>query len=94
MTERKLIYADTVVEKLSELIQLDDHEKKVLESFVETCLAVDAVPVVHGRWVMGFSVRCSVCNGYALTDEDHDPWITPYCPNCGSKMDGGSHEVD
>lgn len=50
--------------------------------------------VVHGRWVMGFSVRCSVCNGYALTDEDHDPWITPYCPNCGSKMDGGSHEVD
>jgi hypothetical protein len=49
---------------------------------------------VCGRWVMGFSVHCSVCNGYALTDEDHDPWLTPYCPNCGAKMDGGSHEVD
>lgn len=55
---------------------------------------VDAVEVVHGRWVHGFSVRCSVCNGYALTDEDHDSWITPYCPNCGAKMDGGSHEID
>ena len=57
-------------------------------------IPVDAVEVVHGWWIMGFSVRCSVCNGYALTDEDNDPWITPYCPNCGAKMDGGSHETD
>lgn len=94
MPERKLIYADTVVEKLSELILLDDHEKKVLDSFVETCLAVDAVPVVHGRWIRKdqkdhpFSVllpHCSNCGALRVQDTAN------YCPNCGAKMDGGTH---
>ena len=49
---------------------------------------VDAVEVVHGRWVDGFTVRCSVCNGYAPMDEDNDAWFTPYCPNCAAMMDG------
>ena len=87
MPERKLIYADTVVEKLSELILLGDHEKKVLESFVETCLAVDAEPVVHGRWTYTDGdyevyMNCSECGW-------DDDFRTNYCPNCGAKMDGG-----
>ncbi len=45
MPERKLIYADTVVEKLAELILLGDHEKQVINLFVDQCMAVDAVEV-------------------------------------------------
>ena len=56
---------------------------------------VDAVPVVHGRWIKHIEIgamnnhcECSVCN-----------WETPlmstkrnYCPNCGAKMDGGEND--
>jgi hypothetical protein len=43
---------------------------------------IDAVPVVHGRWdLYGTHYCCSKCL-VALRDK------TPYCPNCGAKMDG------
>lgn len=55
--------------------------------------AADVVPVVHGVWgrvnkidpISGY--RCSKCRrivGFALT---------PYCPNCGAKMDGGDNDA-
>ena len=54
---------------------------------------IDAVPVVHGRWIdKGDYVttaygsinvyQCSNCNQYIAID-DYDN----YCPNCGAKMD-------
>ena len=50
--------------------------------------AVDAAPVVHGRWqgVSPFvdSEECSECR-YCIQDEELE---TPYCPMCGAKMDG------
>ena len=54
---------------------------------------VDAVEVVHGRWVKckewDYDYKCSVCEGYAGEDVDGDHYkLTPYCPNCGAKMDG------
>ena len=49
--------------------------------------AVDAVPVVHGRWVYEYGdpmlMPCSVC-GYQVYRYSN----THYCPNCGAKMDG------
>lgn len=54
--------------------------------------AVDAVPVVHGSWIpketminhpFAFNRYCSVCKSDANM-------MTPYCPNCGAKMDGGA----
>lgn len=86
MPERKLIYADTVVEKLSELILLDDHEKKVLESFVETCMAVDAVPVVRCKECVIYNTKgCAEgfgwCEAYDNGRMDND-----FC-SFGSKMD-------
>lgn len=52
---------------------------------------VDAVKVMHGRWMQGYPMSCSVCGGAAATDyEDanrYDAWLSQYCPNCGAKMD-------
>lgn len=59
---------------------------------IQIAPAVDAVEVVHGRWIehqnycQGFyestDYKCSVCG----LERD---WLggVNYCPNCGSKMD-------
>ena len=55
---------------------------------MEDAPAVDAAPVVHGRWKEGYLIYkygCSCCG----TRQD---MISPYCPNCGAKMDGGNEE--
>ena len=63
---------------------------------------VDAVEVVHGRWIPleydGYADgnpvwdlwECSECQEEHSGDEDT---LTPYCPNCGAKMDGGNEDV-
>lgn len=61
----------------------------------------ERVDVVHGRWIAnsdGLPV-CSVCDEIAMQrlycDTLHETWRydvrlvkTPYCPNCGARMDG------
>ena len=54
---------------------------------------VDAVEVVHGRWVTEpweVVKRCSVCGKLpnAIPGSRNEPCYSPYCPNCGAKMDG------
>ena len=89
-TEKRLIDAKFAQHIAN--VELSRDEAGIVQWVLSHTPTVDAVEVVHGRWVMGFSACCSVCNGYALTDEDNDPWITPYCPNCGAKMDGDRNE--
>ena len=56
---------------------------------------VDAVEVVHGRWVqIGYDkamdrITCSCCLEY-WNIADNDTESFNYCPNCGAKMDGGN----
>ena len=59
-------------------------------NIVEELPAVDAAPVVHGRWIRYSEifhdpeytlVKCSVCGGESCCD-------AIYCPDCGAKMDG------
>ena len=50
--------------------------------------AADVAPVVHGRWIMhddefGLTCECSVCHIETMGDGN-------YCPNCGTRMDGGA----
>ena len=64
---------------------------------LESAPTVDAVEVVHGRWIPleydGYADgnpvwdlwECSECQEEHSGDEDT---LTPYCPNCGAKMDG------
>lgn len=50
---------------------------------------VDAEPVRHGKWIRDeFGTRCGACGLYAYRDKFDQPWESPYCPNCGAKMDG------
>lgn len=50
---------------------------------VEEVNAVDAAPVVHGRWTD--DECCSECGQYVYQGE-----MRNYCPCCGAKMDGDS----
>lgn len=37
---------------------------------------------------------CSVCRKTALLDGGEDYVTSPYCPNCGARMDGDSNALD
>lgn len=61
---------------------------------VASAPTIDAVAVVHGRWVRDEAnenwFACSVCKG------ENGPWnrfaecTYKFCPWCGAKMDGGA----
>lgn len=62
---------------------------------IEDAPAVDAAPVVHGRWgeYESFPLTpslngcpCSVCKTHFSPSSII---VMKYCPNCGAKMDGG-----
>lgn len=49
----------------------------------------DIAIVRHGRWKIscdGYYPYCSVCR-----EEPKGGTMTPYCPNCGARMDGDAH---
>ena len=61
-----------------------------LDCIIEECIknfpTVDAVEVVHGRWIQsepGYRL-CSHCMADVAIYSGH----RNYCPNCGAKMDG------
>ena len=67
----------------------------ILESILAGMPAVDAAPVVHGRWgeYESFPLTpslngcpCSVCKTHFSPSSII---VMKYCPNCGAKMDGG-----
>jgi Lar family restriction alleviation protein len=51
----------------------------------------NAVPVVRGEWNPIFkgadTCKCSVCKRKGVSDSDYGFIATPYCPNCGAKME-------
>ena len=66
---------------------------------IENAPTVDAVEVVHGRWIdkkidnfRMWEVRCSECDWVGISNYDayDEPYDFNYCPNCGAKMDGGN----
>ena len=58
----------------------------VVKRALENAPTVDAVEVVHGRWIKHHSNRyeCNCCNVHFITCRAKD-WN--YCPDCGAKMD-------
>ena len=63
---------------------------KEAKDVLSTLPAVDAVPVVHGRWIDHKDEhQCSVCKETTIVD--FYVWKNiqfDFCPYCGAKMDG------
>ena len=92
-----LIDSDAVREKLHEAggcgaernSWADGWDKAIDEAIriIEDAPTVDAVPVVHGRWIDAHGIRNSKCENcgveFCRVMEDCN-----YCPTCGAKMDG------
>ena len=60
---------------------------------IKAAPTVDAVEVVHGRWIdKGEYAVCTECGGRSGTQYDGVepiPLMTQFCQNCGCRMDGG-----
>ena len=90
----RLIDADDFLERMS---RTDRFFGVVYD--INDATTVDAVPVVHGRWLMWeeqfpgrtprkksmLGVFCSTCHNHADN-------MSNYCPNCGAKMDADTQE--
>lgn len=87
-----------------EYFRFKETDKTGREAFAYSCAmerlaeapAVDAAPVVHGRWIEvgDFIWKCSVCGAedcYAYTWGEVKRQDDLYCPKCGAKMDGGEN---
>lgn len=60
---------------------------------IDDAPTIDAVPVVHARWIKIDSSgcnywKCSAC-GYPVGVWSYG---SHYCPHCGAKMDGGASD--
>ena len=75
------------------LVNMAVHTK--IQMLIADTPVVDAVKVVHGRWIEKVDMvesylsdcqevfyECSVCDAANIGE-------SPYCPNCGAKMDRG-----
>ena len=89
-------------EDLLELYRMDDPVLNenghvplpVIRQNIMDIPAADVAPVRHGQWETNSdrpdSLICSVCKcGFDMWK--HDPHN--FCPNCGSKMDGGKNDA-
>ena len=88
----RYIDADELQRKLEEIglsngTTLGTHSGKcdLAAYIVDNAPTADVAPVVHGRWEQddyGFYC-CSKC----YYEWDESEYKTPFCPNCGAKMD-------
>ncbi len=97
--EKRLIYVDEALEELRkvkpklhtvEMLGFKAVDISAFIQFLENRKIVDAVEVVHGRWVNASGARtiCNNCGEYPLYDYFGRQKFSYYCPNCGAKMDG------
>ena len=81
-------------EALIKSIWLSDRTVDIFQK-IEHAPAVDAVPVVHGRWILlgknehdyetSVEEKCSLCGRYVYR---YDTELQDnYCPNSGARMD-------
>ena len=73
----------------------DGSDGAMAMEIVASAPTADVVPVRLGQWIYDKKAQrpyCSVCKGY-FYGATNSPMS--YCPNCGTKMDGGdSDEAD
>jgi hypothetical protein len=103
----RLIDADDFLKRLNErpVDYIDPgcdfyYFEETVESVLNETPTVDAVPVVHGRWIPTYHTYYNRAGEYQIADEWHcsncgiyskDEWN--YCPNCGARMDLEEEEL-
>jgi hypothetical protein len=94
----RLIDADALKAKAN--ADPDSGEGFVWVQDIDETPTVDAVPVVHGRWIPTYHTYYNRAGEYQIADEWHcsncgiyskDEWH--YCPNCGARMDLEEEEL-
>ena len=67
-----------------------------MAQLIKSAPTADVVEVKHGEWYLlkncaNEGVYCSVCSKKVYkTDYANQKIKSPYCPNCGAKMDGAT----
>lgn len=95
--EKRLIDANALKERAIRVSTVKEHcyMKAVGTHEIDKAPTVDAVEVVHGRWLDSgryhfvggeVAICCSIC-GCALNTEEYERFNWNYCPVCGAKMD-------
>lgn len=97
MQNKRLIYANELMDAVDESKYQNPHNDPILrgmhkrehDHFIAMIMqapSVDAVEVVHGRWIPceNGGYNCANCDR-RVAFLVHNR----YCPNCGAKMDGG-----
>ena len=92
-----LIDRDALIRDLSYAAPELFFDKDYLAHKIAIQPAVDAAPVVHGRWILPVpgdgELYCSACkcdaipSSYALNPALARYYETAYCPHCGARMD-------
>lgn len=91
----RYIDAEETIRRIDLFIEGGSVFKSVLRSIkrlINNVPTADVVEVVHGEWELAgeqFHIEkvylCTACRNYEAWGEYEK---TPYCPNCGAKMDG------
>ena len=89
VNKKRLISLDEALKATHGEIYWTESQQASVRSFLVQQPKVDAVEVVHGRWIKqpvnsSWWVVCSECGITPTNTRD----MTHYCPNCGAKMDG------
>ena len=100
--ENRLIYSESLLGEASkaEFMGFCAKERKqnfldMISAMLDNCPTVDAVEVVHGRWIWSEENECWVCSNCelsALNNYRGNSTDSNYCPHCGAKMDGGNED--
>ena len=88
--DRKIIYADELMLAIRDDINISGRSYARIKEHVNEVKAVDAVEVVHGRWIWkDGKCFCSACKEQGepkFVEPDGCVEEYPYCPNCGADM--------
>lgn len=88
--EKRLISFGDAIKATYEELYWNESTAAAVRAFLIKQPRVDAVEVVHGRWIIssdGYYPYCSECK-----EEPKHGEMTNYCPNCGAKIDGGNND--
>ena len=84
--EQRLIDLDKAFEAINQEVWWTESEKAYFRSFLVKQPKVDAVEVVHGRWVDN-GIPDSMLSGCSVCGFPCGAYSFNYCPNCGATMD-------